>query len=436
MAKQMVPYPKAVEQYPTLRQSMLSAFDLCALEAHFDLLYTRGWATHPQARGRVFHHVAARAMTEMNRQNEETIEVDVALAILHEVLRQDDLDRCCPECGNVNFGPVQEGFRVCADGHRFETEIVNVPLHSVKDLYWVVKKWAHDNSFDIKDLVAVEQRMSAKIEYPNPDGGTVERVITGALDALLVEGVDDDHAIVLDWKDTWGLPAPAEVSFEGYFQQRFYAFLVMENYRTIEKVTLREFYVRYSEPREATLYRHQLDDVRAELSALVERFDRAVESKTFVPTPGKHCSYCPRPTSCPIPKHVRGAGKIESQEDAERSARRLIVAKAIIGQETDALNEWALLHGPIPMRDAKGVRVYGHRPVTRVERPTRDQLEQAIREAGTTDSLNLDSLFVEKQGTRFEAHVPKPTVESDTDAQMIAKLQEAVADARARRNAA
>jgi hypothetical protein len=93
-----VPYPTALAQYPEIRQSILSAFDLCALEAKFDLDYRKGWSSHPQARGQIFHRFAARALTEMNHQNERTIEVDVALAILHEVLRQDDVDRECPVC--------------------------------------------------------------------------------------------------------------------------------------------------------------------------------------------------------------------------------------------------------------------------------------------------------------------------------------------------
>lgn len=429
----MTPYPKAVASYPTVRQSVLSAFDLCALEASFELAFGKGWATHPQARGRTFHHFAAKAMTEMNRQREETIEVDVALAILHEVLRQDDLDRLCPDCGSEKIGTAKDGFRTCEHGHVFESEIVNLPMKQVKDLYWVVKKWAFDNSFDIHNLVDVEKRLSGIIEYPDPQGGHVRRVLTGQLDALLVEGEDDDHGIVLDWKDTWGMPGPTEVSFEGYFQQRFYAWLVMENYPTIHRVTLREFYVRYSEPREASLTRQQLDDVRMELSALVERFDRAVETSVFPSTPGKHCSYCLRPTLCPIPKNVRGAGKITTAEEAERAAKRLVVAQSIIGQETDALNGYATLNGPIPMRDAKGYRVMGHRSYKRVERPTREAFEEAIREAGGISEVDLDKLYVEKLGTRFEAHVPKPPRETDEDANMIEQLEQAVADAQERR---
>jgi PD-(D/E)XK nuclease superfamily len=428
------PYPKAVEQFPTIRQSLLAEFDLCSLEAKFGMEYTRGWATHPQARGRLFHTFAAKALTAMNEMNEPTIEIDVALAILMEVLRQDDVDRECPVCESTEIAPgIKGGMRTCSNGHRFESEFVNIPMREVEDLYWIVKKWGFDNRFDIENLVDVEKRLSAALVYVK-DGVSVTRVLDGQLDVLFVEGDYDEHAIVIDWKDTWALPPPTEVSFEGYFQQRMYGWLVMRNYKGIEGVTLREFYPRYSEPREATVYRDKLDDIEQELSALVERFDRAVEEDVWTPTPGKHCSYCPRPTACPIPRAAREQGKIETQAQAEQAARQLIVATSIVDQNKKALESWANTHGPIPMRDAKGYRVWGHRESKRTERPTRDALEQALRHAGGDPSrVNLNLLYTTKSVTRFEPHVPKPERETEEDSELLAKLQESVSEAKAKR---
>lgn len=429
-----LPYPKAVERFPKIRQSLLSEFDLCALETKFDLDYRRGWASHPQARGRIFHSFAAKALTAMSTMNEDTIEVDVALAILMETLRQDEIDRKCPECGSTEIEHgIANGMRKCSEGHLFETDFVNVPMREVESLYWVVKKWAFGSHFDIHNLVDVEKRLEAPIRYVK-NGISVERILTGALDALLVEGNYDEHAIVIDWKDTWGMPAPTEVSFEGYFQQRFYGWLVMRNYKSVEQVTLRESYVRYGEPREATVFRDKLDDIEQELSALVERFDRAVEEDLWTPTPGKHCSYCPRPTACPIPKHARETGKIDSQKQAEAAARQLIVATAIVDQNKKALEAWAGQNGPIPMRDAKGYRVWGHRESTRTERPTREALEAALKNAGGDPSkVNVDFLYETKKIARFEPHVPKPQKETEEDTELLAKLQESVNEAKAKR---
>jgi hypothetical protein len=176
-------------------------------------------------------------------------------------------------------------------------------------LYWVVKKWAHDNAFDVMNLVDVEKRLDATVRYPQPDGGWVTRVITGQLDALLVEGATTSTAIVLDWKDMWKLPPETEVGFGGYFQQRFYALLIFVNYPSVEDVTLREFYVRFSEPREATLSRkeyvrrHPRGD-----QALVEQFDRCVEENEWVPSPGRTAGSAPMPQKCPI--HPGGARRV------------------------------------------------------------------------------------------------------------------------------
>ena len=428
-----VPYPKAMRLYPTVRQSLLSAYDLCALESHFEIAYGKGWSTHPQARGRTFHKAAARMLEDMHRQGERKIEVDVALAILHEALRQEDVDRVCPMCGSEKIRRgAREGFRECANGHRFESDFVNIPLAEVKDLYWVVKKFAYDNEWDTENLVDVEKRLEATVRY-SVEGVGVDRVLTGQLDAFFVEGEWDDHGIVVDYKDTWGMPAPTELSFEGFFQQRFYALLVMDNYPSIQRVTLREFYVRFSEPREATIYREALDDIRDEMSALVQRFDRSVQTNVWPPTPGKQCSYCLRPTACPIPKFVRGAGRIDSAAEAEKRAKQLLVATAIVKQNTEALSAWAREHGAVPIRDAKGVRVWGHRESKRTMRPDKTEIEAMLAmTGGKLDRSDLDRLYREDVVSRFEAHVPKPERVTDGDAEWIAQLGEAVADAKAR----
>lgn len=426
-------YFRSVERFPKIRQSTLSAFDSCGLSSKFESELRRGWSTHPQARGQMFHRVAADCLRTMAMVDEGYIEVDVALAHLRESLRQDEVDRHCPACESDNIRPgVRDGMRTCgACGHLFETELVNLPAHEVKDLYWIVKKWAHGNEWDIDNLVSVEERLDARVRYPNPLGGTVERIVTGKLDAVFTHPQRDDRAIVLDWKDTWGMPAPAEISFEGYFQQRMYGWLVMVNYPAYESVTLREFYVRYGEPREVTLWREDLDEVEQEFTALVERFDRAAHEQVHVPTPGKHCSWCMRPSKCPILPVGRGIGRIRTEAEAMRLAHVQTVGKAHHDQATKALQVWSSLHGPIPIKDAKGRRELGYRETERTARPTRETLQQAIREAGSAQGLNIDDLFTTQKTTRFDHHAVPRVVTTDNDAALIAQLEGSLATARA-----
>ena len=402
-----IPYPNAVAKFPKIRQSYLSTFEQCSLLSRFDAEYRNGWSGHPQGRGTIFHRFAAKALEQMAALGETQIETDVALAILRECLRLHDVP---PE------------------------DVVNIPFSQIKDLRWVVVKWATDNEFDIEFLADVEQRIDAEIGYENPKGGLVPRVITGALDALFIP--EPDWAVVLDWKDSWALPPATDLSNGGYFQQRFYAYLVMRRYQSIERVSLREHYVRYSESREATVFRSELPDIEEELSALVERWDRTWEHGKwpledgehpylFTPSPGAHCAFCPRPGSCPIFPAARVEGAITDEETAERWANEQIVAKSAVNQRDKALKAWAGARGPIPVKHAKDPnRVLGYRESKRTKRPTQEQLESALAEQGA--DLRIEDLYEVSTTSRFDQHSRQNSQEVPDDADLMNALEESL----------
>jgi hypothetical protein len=421
-----LPYPNAVRRFPRLRQSLLATYDDCALSARFEIDYTRGFNTHPQGRGTLFHRFAAEALRTMALHNESIIDPDVAMGIFDDVLRQATVDDTCHEPGcDLPATVLAEDEReedgrelACADGHRHYSAVVNVPARERADLGWIVRKWARDNVWDIAHLVDVERRLEATVYYPDPAGGSVERLLTGQLDAMFVDPADATHAIVIDHKDTWRLPPPTEVSFEGYFQQRFYAFLVMRAYRTIQKVTLREFYVRYSEPREATLTREHINEIEADVSALVERFDASAERGSWRPTPGRHCSFCARPQACPIPVHVRAEGRITDREQAQRLGAQLVVAEVVLAQTRKALQSYVDIHGPVPVKDSKGNTVWGYERIERVSKPTAEQ----VREAMATGQ-DPAGLFKARPGTRFGKITLHPGQEQNEDDALAAALR-------------
>lgn len=401
------PYPSAVDRFPKLRQSRLSSFDQCALMTRFDEDMRSGWSGHPQARGQIFHRFAAKALLAMAAAEEKQIDEEVALSILRECLRQHDVP---------------------------DEEVVNIPFEQIKDLRWVVVKWAADNEFDIEYLAAIEQRIDAVVQYPHPEGGWVDRIVTGALDALFIP--EPGWAVVIDWKDSWALPPQKSLSAEGYFQQRCYAALVMSKYPSIERVTLREHYVRYSESREATVFRSQLPDILEELAALCERWDRTWEHGKwpladgedpvlFTPSPGAHCIWCPGSGKCPIYPSARTAGAITDEETAERWAGEQIVAKAVVKQREAALKAWAGSRGPIPVQHAKDPnRVLGYRESTRTSRPTKEALETALAEQGA--DLDPATLFTETKTSRFDTHSRKDSADMPEDASLMNALEESL----------
>jgi hypothetical protein len=462
------PYPLAVAEYPRVRQSILSQFDNCRLLAGMSRELEAGWSSHAQARGQVIHRAIAKCLIEMAQHEENRIEPDVALAILRECLRQADV-------------PAHD--------------VVALPASEVKDMVWTIQKWAKDNTFDISSLVAVEERITAGIRYPDPEGGFVERQITGALDALFITP-NGEHATVLDWKDTWGIPGPTDLSFDGYFQQRVYAYLVMKQYREVQSVTTREFYVRFSEPRNATVHRSDMEEIEAELSALVENWDRAVQHGVmpweksakdlrremraarreaerlagegdvaganaeiekwralrdqynvtvglWKPAPGAHCSFCPRPQACTIQPQARGAGRITDADAAKRVAAETVAAEAIVKKGKMALKEWVDKNGPVDVRDAKGVRQFAHIPQNKTRRVTQEMIEEEIEKARRAGrEPDIDGLYERYIGTRFGLYKPKPTVDGEPDPEdqsLLEQLEasvEAAEEARRRREAA
>lgn len=412
--------PLAVEDviylFPTLRQSLLSKFDDCPLSSYMETRYANGWSTHPQARGTIFHRFAAEVMRTLQANRSFTIPVQLADAILIDVCRQRDVP---PE------------------------DKVRVPFREMRDLRMAARKFAADNRFTWHLIAGVEEPLAWTLTYPHPDGGLVQRTLTGTLDTLLYDG--RDGAIVLDWKDTWGLPPePKErepgavvgpddemrgISYHGYFQQRFYGWLVMKNFAHINHVTLREFYVRKTKVRKATLTRDRLPEVEEELSVLAQAFDEAIgqgapsfpfgwfpkadpETGEVVgreldiarlgawkPQPGKHCGFCARARHCPIDEDTRievGAPPA-TPERAMALAAELQVIDRTRPKIITALKAYVETSGaPIPVKSAKGRLVLGWM-VTRAGRRfglyTPDasdrgghadldrQLQQAMREA-------------------------------------------------------
>ena len=388
------PYPDAIAKHPIVRQSLLSDADNCMLTAAFSDAYERGWSSTPAARGTIVHRVIARALEQMVDQNSSRIPVDVVVdAILPDVIRQADV-------------PL-----VAEDG--LGDDVVGIPLREIAQARISLKAWAANQSYTVREIARIEKRLTTLLVYPDPETGeAIYRTFTGKIDLLLISGVE---ATVVDWKDTFGIPPESSVSEEGYFQQRAYAKLIFDEYPRIQRVTLREFYVRYAAGtakdrkgrpinpvREATVDRFVLPEIDGELNALVERFDRSWQVGRFKPTPGSHCSYCVRPTACPIFPDARQIGRIQSHEHAEEVAGMLNTARAAADQAAAALRPWSNLHGDVDVKDAKRPRKFG--PVVRQEtaRPSLEEV-QAAQARGDDPAM----LYATKDVVKFTVHSPE-----------------------------
>jgi hypothetical protein len=370
--------------FPELRQSRLATFDSCPLAALFEI-GGHEFSNRAQARGILFHRVASEILRTIKRTGEVMIDVAEGLEIMYEVAAQRGLP---PE------------------------EVVHLPLAEQRILRMAVICFCHHNTFTPSGIIDVERRLYAKVSYPDRQtGNTVERVITGQPDAVIAD--PPEGALVPDWKTTRQAPPKYEgadentdagVSYMGYFQQRVYAKLVMDTYQAIQRVTLWENYVLPGEVREATVHREQLEHIDRELATLVELFDRALaggsKSPLWQPSPGRHCSYCPKPTACPIEADVRvfasqNGGGITSDSAARRFGAEYVLAKATYKALHEALKGWVEIHGPIPVKSSKG----------------RYQLRWKQNSTGT--------------GRTFGAHVPEKSDRGPKDERLEAAFEEA-----------
>lgn len=439
------PYPTAVAHFPALRQSMLAGFADCQLYAGFELrnalprpgeqlLHTSGYTTHRQAAGRLIHDALRRALRHMAREREERIPHELLWDLWDEAIRQADV-------------PVSQTH--------------TLPAHEDDLARRTLKKWALDNVFTIREVYAVEQRYTAIVRYPDGQGGVVERVLTGQLDLLLVDP-SGTHATVVDYKDTWKLPATRgsedddeddeqeedRLSDEGYFQQQFYAWLLFSQpeFRALQSVTLRENYIRRSRSREAPIWRHKMPALTAYFAATAERFDRCYEAAIVTrqkrvrrrplatpaqwgePSPGAHCSFCPGAMDCPVPREAREGGMITTPAEAQKIAGILLRAKRVVAMCERALRTWTDREGPVRIRDGKRQRFFGYLERERVERPSLRQIDAAML-AGR-DPRDLFRRKVSTAFTDFSADDQPPEIDNDD----VVALFEAAAAASAKRN--
>lgn len=367
------------EWFPWHRQSLLANADTCMLATKWRLEVAeayplaarmdRVWDSAEAARGILAHRYAAEVLRTLWRNGHTTIPVAEALEILYEVCAQREV----PD-EDVVYLPARE--------RRYLRMFAILLAYDTKARQ--LRPWSMDR------LLAIEERRWMSVTYTDPAGNEVKRTVTGQPDATLRD-TRPGGLIVIDFKSTPKAPpkaperkrddagnfpgddVPGNVSYEGFFQQKVYGPLELVNRPDIDRVTLREVYPMDRDGlqvRTATIYRQDLEHHMRELGNLVGLLDRAIaggsSSGLWKPQPGKHCSYCPRAGSCPIPREERDEGGIDSMQVAERWAGQMVTAQELYQHRHAALKAWHEQTGlPIPVRAAKGRYELRHERGTR-----------------------------------------------------------------------
>jgi hypothetical protein len=141
---------------------------------------------------------------------------------------------------------------------------------------------------------------------------------------------------------------------------------------------MREFYPLRTKARSGRITRQDIPKIEQRLRYLVAAYDRAlavgeppnlrIETLealgSWIPSPGKHCGNCAASRLCPIPELYRDDGGIRTPEQAAAWAAVRMKAKSIHKFADKHLQIWANLHGPVPIKHAKGRRVLGYRKLS------------------------------------------------------------------------
>lgn len=330
-----------------LRQSHIGRFDACALSLKFDVTAPTRQPSDVAAVGTLFHRWVARAIREMRANGQTTMPVDHGLSLLLEILAQRDIE---PE------------------------EIVHLPMREIRWLRVCVVKWCEGGPFNAARVMAVEERFNGVVYVPDGAGSMYERIITGKPDVVVAD--PPDGVIVVDWKSGWAPPAKLgredevahggagdkdeKLTDQGYVQQVIYGILCLQQYPAVNRVTLREAYIRYGEFREATIDRYNLERLTDVLGAVISQVDQAFadgpDSPRWIPSAGPHCATCAAPRMCPL-KDWEGIPT--TLEEAQLLVREWIVAAEVRKDRAPLAKGWVDEHGPIPIPNGKGRREVG-----------------------------------------------------------------------------
>lgn len=367
-----------------LRQSQIARFDNCALSLKLDVM-SPAYGVNIAAIGTLWHRWVARAIALMRAHGWTEFPVEMGFAELQDVVAQRD---------------------VPAEAY------VHVPIAELKWLRICVAKWCHGGRFNAGRVIAIEEELQGTLAVPDGHGGFYERTIVGHPDCIVAD--PPDGVIVIDWKTGWAPPAKLgeedldnrtanaedrdeKLTDQGYAQQVIYGFLILKNYPAVNRVTLREAYIRHGEYREATVTRERLERLEDVIAAVIAQIDAAFEdgpdSARWVPTAGVHCGVCPAPRHCPLKEF---AGIPTNEEEAVELAREWIVAAQVRKERAPLLKGWVDAHGPVPIDHGKGRREVGwkdnktgngrsfklYEPEDAPESPFDARLEEIIRDRG------------------------------------------------------
>lgn len=354
----------------TFRQSLLARADVCRYSAKLALDHPDQQA-HELHFGAAVHAFAERLMNDLIAHGEKT---------LYAAAEGEDPVSAAREVASLSAAMVDEILR---EHPEWPVPTVD-PSHSTDHLRQVCYHLAVGLDVDPDKVLGVEREFELELECG--------KLLTGRID--LLSEADPGTLLVDDYKSTFNVPS--ESAYEGLFQMKAYALLVLLGRPRdglpplgdgVQFVHTRQVFPRYLSDdgalreRSTVLSRQEIMDWRWDLERLASDFLARLEADGPWPaTRGAHCSECAAPRLCPLPPRLRDyAGSINTREEAELAMAATEAAAADVAAMRREIRNWSKRNGALRVGDLE----YAWRETMKHDPVDWDALEEDLYEAQT-----------------------------------------------------
>lgn len=371
--KALPPVPTIAGWSERYSQTLLAKADKCMRSAYLYVKYHGGAPGHQLDRGSLAHLVFRRMTEDLIVTDQESYISPEFTQGQHGVLVEEDPEMAARQIASMTAEVVDEVARE-------HPELV-VPFDEMEAVRVMAYHFAIGWKINPNTVAGVERKFVMDL---------AGHEVSGIIDFCWIDG---QTAGVDDYKTSWNRQDQGD--YEDSFQCRLYALLLLFGYpvekrvcsncdgagggeqgeeqawapcavcgerghvevrlppigQHVQRVETREIYPRFMETlpdgtlrmqqRDNVLTRTNLADFRRDLERKIAQLDEARETGLFPAVDGGHCQQCPARSECPLPKHLRDHGLIDSPETAAAAASWSDQVKARAKVVDEDLKQWA-----------------------------------------------------------------------------------------------
>jgi RecB family exonuclease len=190
-----------------------------------------------------------------------------------------------------------------------EGDVPDASTTLIREAAELVTRWLTQWTVPVEHLVAVEHALAVDVSGRRVAWDAPAAFIRGRLDLV---GVEQQHAIVLDWKSGW--VSEDEEGLRVAWAPGLYAALLWAWAPRLERISVEYHYLRTGRVAHVALTRADAAETLAWASALASRIAVALatpeDPRAFPPRPSTACGTCPLGEPLPRrPRRARGHGR-------------------------------------------------------------------------------------------------------------------------------